>query len=237
MVRRRWARWWMALVAAGVLAAGCGSDGDGGAASTTSAKPATTATAPTTTAPTTTPAVDTTTAVFPSGANPPVFEDPVAAAKAFAVDFVGFVDPVVGEFRQGDSRSGEVEVRPTTDGPVTTVLVRLLGDTWWVLGSGTANIDIGDPEALASVSSPLHLAGVSTAFEANVGVQVREDGARQPIGTGFVMGGSMGEMGSFDGSVTFRRPTAPMGALVLDTVSMKDGNVWEASVLRIRFAP
>ncbi len=194
--------------------------------------------APTSTAatPTTVP-LDTTTAVYPTAGSSVRFDSPTDAARGFAVDFVGFVDPVVGEFQQGDSQSGEVEIRPSTSGPVTTVLVRRLGESWWVLGAATANIELHDPAALAGISSPVRLRGVSTAFEANVSVEIREDGARRPLGDGFVMGGSMGEKGPFDGTVTFAEPAASMGAIVLYTTSMEDGRLWEAGVVRVRFAP
>ena len=72
-------------------------------------------------------------------------------------------------------------------------------------------------------------------FEATVFVEIREDGARRPLGDGFVMGGSMGEKGAFDGTVPFK-PSASMGAVVLHTTSMENGHVWEAAVVRVRFA-
>jgi hypothetical protein len=180
---------------------------------------------------------DTSTAVWPYASSGTRYTDPVAAARGFAVDFVGFVNPVVGEFQAGDSRSGEVEIRPDATGPVTTVLVRQLSgsDTWWVLGAVTANIQVEQPTALAVIVSPVLLTGTSTAFEANVTVEVREDGNRTPLGQGFVMGGSMGEMGPFEGTMAFATPTAQYGAIVLYTVSMADGHVWEASVLRVQF--
>src|SRR5207302_230822 len=167
------------------------------------------------------------------------YRDPVAAARGFAVDFAGFTKPLVGEFRAGDASSGEVDIRTFAKGPVTTVLVRQLGSSgdWWVLGCVTASIQISKPSAGASVSSPLHLAGRSTAFEAQVAAEIRQDGSTTPLGTGFVMGGANGEMGPFDGSLTFRTPTATGGALVLRTYSAKDGTVLEAAVLRVRFAP
>ena len=212
-------------------------------ATTTVTVPATTApgatatptTKPATTAPAVVP-IDTSSAVWPT-ASGPVYRTPVAAARGFAVDFVGFTAPVVGAFRQGDSRSGEVDIRATATGPVTTILVRQLGagGRWFVLGSATANLNLVEPSALSKVTSPLRLRGTSTAFEANVTVQVRQDGTRQPIGTGSVMGGSMGQMGPFDGTVTFRRPTAKAGAVLLLTYSMEDGRVWEASVVRVSF--
>lgn len=74
--------------------------------------------------------VDTSTAVWPFVSGTTRYTDPVSAARGFAADFVGFTDPVVGDFRQGDSRSGEVPVQAKASAPVTTVLVRKLGDSW-----------------------------------------------------------------------------------------------------------
>jgi hypothetical protein len=143
---------------------------------------------------------------------------------------------VVGELRQGDARSGEVDVRPMADGPVTTVLVRQLGDEsrWYVLGSATASIQLDSPAALEQISSPVRLRGRSTAFEANVNVEIRQDAEPSTLGAGFVMGGANGEMGPFDGTVAFARPTSELGSIVLRTYSMEDGSTWEASVLRVR---
>jgi hypothetical protein len=205
---------------------------------TTETTAASTTTEPeTTTSTTTTVVLDTSTAVWPTVASGITYDDPVAAARGFAVDFVGFDDPVVGEFQQGDSRSGEVEVRPTADGPVTTVLVRQLSgsEQWWVLGAATANIVVTEPETGAAIASPVRLQGTSTAFEANVAVALYEDDTASPIGTGFVMGGSMGELGPFDGSLEFAAPSSSHGALVFTTSSMEDGSIWEASVLRVAF--
>jgi hypothetical protein len=207
-------------------------------APTTTSTVATTASTQPTVPPSTAPTVDLTTAVWPTTASGVLYTDPVAAARGFAVDFVGFVDPVVGEFKQGDSRSGEVDIRPNATGPITTVFVRQLSgsDSWWVLGAATPNIVMDQPATGSTVSSPAHLTGTSTAFEANVAVSVREDGQRAEIGHGFVMGGSNGEMGPFDGTVAFTTPSAPQGAVVMYTVSMENGQVWEASVVRVQFS-
>lgn len=221
---------------AGALAVALVLDDEGVAPATTpTTQPTTPTTAPPSSSPTTAPAGATATAVFPVGRAG--FDDPVGAARAFALD-LGFADPVTGSFQQGDSRSGEVELRPTADGPVTTVFVRQLTDdgTWYVLGSSTANIAVTEPEALAEVASPLRLRGTSTAFEANVGVRIRQDAEPFVVASSFVMGGSNGELGPFDGTVAFAVPSTPYGTLVLQTSSMADGSTWEASVLRIRFA-
>lgn len=221
MARRPWYVVGLLLTAVAIAAATLLTTGDDEATTPTTVPPAVSA------------------AVWPASQDAITSRDPVAAARGFAVDFVGFVDPVVGRFQQGDSRSGEVEIRPTPSGPVTTVFVRQLGsdDAWSVLGSATASIDLRSPGALEEINSPVRLQGAATAFEATVRSEVREDGNRKPLGSGFVMGGSMGTMGPFVGILPFSRPSTPAGAVVLFTVSMENGRVWEASVVRVRFAP
>jgi hypothetical protein len=188
------------------------------------------------TLPTTTP-VDTSTAMWPVASSTTRYGDPVSAARGFATEYVGFTDPVVGEFRQGDTRSGEVPVQATATGPVTIVLVRQLDDSWWVLGSSTPNIQLTSPAALATITSPVHLRGTSSAFEATVNTQVRQDGVTEPLGRGTVMGGSNGAMGPFDGTLAFATPSpGSAGALVLLTLSAKDGHVSEATVVRVKFS-
>ena len=175
-------------------------------------------------------------AVYPTPASGIRFAHPVAAARAFAVDYVGFVDPVVGPFDTAGGGSGTVDVRASASGAVTTVDLHRITGSWWVLGSSTPDIRLDTPVA-AVIASPVRVQGTSTAFEARVDVEVREDGARSPVGAGSVMGGSMGTMAPFDGAIAFSSPHAARGALVLYTVSMENGNVWEATVVRVAFAP
>jgi hypothetical protein len=240
------------LAVAATLAVVAVVDDDETASPTTTSAPTSLTTSPTTptstpptsppsnntSVPPTTVVVDTSTAVWPYAGSGVRYSDPVAAARGFAEQFVGFTDPVVGEFQAGDARSGEVEVQARSDGPVTTVFVRQLSssDDWWVLGAAAANIQLDEPEALSLVSSPVRLQGTSTAFEANVSVDVRQDGVAAPIGHGFVMGGSMGDMAPFDGTVAFEQPTSEFGVIVLYTRSMENGAVWEAAVVRVGFA-
>jgi hypothetical protein len=176
------------------------------------------------------------TAVWPFADSDTRYDDPVDAATGFAVEFVGFDDPVIGEFMQGDSRSGEVEVQPQADGPVTTVFVRQLGsdDTWWVLGSATENIEFTYPAAGTAIDTPLEVTGEALAFEGTVQVQVRADGTLEPIGDGFVTGGG-DVMRPFSGSIPFESPQGGWGAVVGFTLSAENGQVWEASVVRVGF--
>ena len=246
-------RWFVALavvvvVAVVIVAIVATRDDNAKTASTTAATTAatqTTGSSPTTgstetSGPTTTTTapIDRATAVWPFAASAIRYTDPTAAAKGFAADFVGFQAPVVGSFQRGDSLSGEVDVRARADGPVTTVLVRQFapGDSWWVVGATTADIQLREPAALAAISSPVRLRGSSTAFEGTVQTEVRQDGTVTPLGSGFVMGGASGVVAPFDGTLTFIRPTAPSGAIVLHTVSAENGQVMQATVVRVRFA-
>jgi hypothetical protein len=222
-----------ALFGVTLTIAGCGASTAPSTSSTT-APPSTSS--PTTS--TTPSAVQPDTAVWPFAVEGTRSSDPVSAARSFAVTFLGFVDPVLGAFQQGDSRSGEVAVQANSTGPVTTVIVRMLtpDNTWWVLGASTPNLQIQTPKTLESISSPVMLSGQTTAFEATVNVQIRQDGVLAPLKKDIVMGGSNGVMGPFSKMVSFTKPTAKAGAIVLETLSAKDGSISEASVIRVPFS-
>ena len=215
------------LVVAVVLG-GCGG---------TTTSPTRTSTTATTGTPATSPDAATSTALWPTAASATRYPTPESAARGFATGFLSMVDPVVGTFRQGDARSGEVPVRPDPGGPETTVLVRQLtaANSWWVLGSATAAISISQPATLATVSSPLTVRGTSTAYEATVDVSLRLDDATAPLAEGTAMGGANGQMGPFETTLDFAAPTGRRGALVVSTTSAKDGTVAQATAIRVRF--
>jgi hypothetical protein len=232
---RRWIITVLVLVVIAVVAAlvATRDDGDEPATSSSTTAPATSET----TAPTTAGGeVDRTSAVWPVEASGVTFTDPVAAAQAFAEDFLRMQSPLVGTFRPGDSRSGEVDVTPIADGPITTVLVRQLSgeDTWSVLGATTDLIQLTAPAAGATIASPVTLTGSALAFEGTVQVEVREDSQVDPIGTGFVTGGG-DIVRPFEGRVDYAIPASHRGALVLFTTSGEDGRVWSATVVRVNF--
>lgn len=244
--------WWpvaavLGLIAVAVVAALVLADDEDDVATgvTTTTVEVTTSGASSTAAPTTTAAAGTTatsspppsitTPVVPEALRPSVwptgdtarrFDDPVAAARSFAVELVGFTDPQLGEFRQGDARSGEVEVRASADGPATTVFVRQLADedSWWVLGSATADIEVTEPAALGAIDHPLQVSGRARASAGTVEVRVLADGTLEPVGQGIVTTRGDGELGSFDASVPF-----------FVTRSADDGRVQAAGVVRVGF--
>ncbi len=170
------------------------------------------------------------------------FDEPTAAAESFATDFLGFSDPIVGEFLAGDTRSGEVEIRPRVDGAsavgATVVFVRQVrdDDSWWVLGAAAESITIDTPEQGDVVTSPLTVSGTARAFEGTVDVELRADGNGEPIATSFVTGGVGPELEPFEATVEFDTPGDVAGALVLLSTSPEDGSVVEASAVRISYS-
>jgi hypothetical protein len=176
-------------------------------------------------------------AIWPWVETPTRFSDPVEAATSFAIDYLAFADPVIGEFQAGDSRSGEVEVAAGPVGPTTVVFVRQLtdDDSWWVLGAASDGLTIGQPAQGEVVSSPLTISGTATAFEGTVDVELRADGNGEPAYVGFVTGSGSAEPGPYDATIEFTSPGSGGGALVLISRSPADDSVVEASALRIFF--
>jgi hypothetical protein len=210
----------------------------------TTQAPETTEPAETTEVPTTEPATtvapvpdEVRTAIWPWFETELRYADPVEAAVGFATDYLGFVDPIAGEFMAGDNRSGEVEIRSVDTGPATVVFVRQLtdDDSWWILGAASENITIDEPEALAEVMSPLTVSGTALAFEGTVDVQLRADGNGEPIFEGFVTGSGGPEPGPYSETFEFTSPGEIGGALVMLSLSSEDGSTLDASAMRIFF--
>jgi hypothetical protein len=226
----------IAIVAA-VLVVTSSDDGDGddrrSTTTTTSTSTTSTTVAPSST--TTTTAVPAGAALWPAAGSSVRYSSPEDAARSFATDFLRFERPVVETFRAGDARSGEVPIRPSASGPVTTILVRQLSGTdWSVIGATTERIEVATPPAGQAIASPVRVTGRAHAFEGNVEVSVRADGRAEPIGQGFVTGGG-DAMAPFEGSIAFTAPAARFGTLVFFTTSAENGQVWEATVVRVAF--
>jgi hypothetical protein len=115
-----------------------------------------------------------------------VLDTPEEAAREFVAEALG-VPPALGEFRQGDSRSGEIDVLSLGEGgsgpPIVrgTLLLRQLGDHdgWFVIAAVNDNASITAPESAADVAAgPLVVEGRARGFEANVVVTAFEAGDR-----------------------------------------------------------
>lgn len=206
----------------------------------TSADSTTTSTTPATTTSSTTttfaPVVDRYQVAFPSPDIARRFDAPEPAAQAYGSEVLGFTDLVVGEFRPGDSRSGEVPISDREGGRETTLLLRQMDDdSWFVLGSTTENITVDQPVASDPVDAPFVTSGSALAFEGNVVVQVLTQDDLELLGEGFVTGSGVPPAGPFEGEIDFQSPREERPGIVVYLVrSPEDGRVTEAVSFPVR---
>jgi hypothetical protein len=226
-----------------LLLAACGGDDDEGATTTTGGDTtATTAADDTTTSSgdgtTTTAADDTTTASDDdttttsagAGLEQPaiwpaadvVFTTPEAAAEDFVSSALG-VPPELGEFQQGDSRSGEIEVFSPGEGDQATpvarglLLLRQLGPEsgWFVIAAVNDNASISSPASGAEVAAgSVAVEGAARGFEANVVVRAFVAGDGTPLDEVITQGGAFETPEPFSVSVDLS------GASAGDTVML-----------------
>jgi hypothetical protein len=165
------------------------------------------------------------------------YTNPVTATKAFATTYLGFTDPLVGTFRPTSQSRGAVSLKASSNGATTTVLLRRFGSrgSWWVVAARTPNIVVSIPSDSQSISSPVMLAGRSTAYEAVVNVQVRQAGSLVPLARNVVMGGAGLALGPFSKQIAYAAPSSNKGAVLFRTYSAKDGSVVEATVVPVTF--
>jgi hypothetical protein len=245
-------------VAAAATAAACGDSGEEGSAGTTTSPPPPTTVAPPTS--TSAPATGLFDGVWPFSSQAEVdaylalgdtaFADAVATAAAFAESYVGIHKPVTfppataaGALREVKVGFGTVEgggPRPDPQ-PSMSVFLRDVdgGDNgpWTVVRANAADIVVDKPAANDRISSPAQLRGTALAFEGHVNVDVRQDGmvAGQSLGEGSVTGGG-GPAAPFSGTIAFRQPSKPGGAVVFFERSAADGQgVLLATVVRVGF--
>ena len=203
---------------------------------TTTTAEETTTTASTTTAPGAVSDAEAATVAWPDPIEGAGYDDPVEVASEFATEVLGFSDPVVGELQEGDSRSGEVEVRAAGDGPVTTVGVRQMSDDrFYVLFAATSEVELVMPTAGSAIDTPLEVEGWGRGFEGQIGIRVhdRSDGAQ--LGEGFVTGGGVGELEPFTGEIEWENPGGGWGLVVASIDGGADGSTWAATALPVGF--
>ena len=165
--------------------------------------------------------------------------EPEAAAKRFARDYLGMTQStlVVSEFRQGDSRSGEVEIKPSDrqGAPTTTVLLRqIVGTRWSVIGTAARDIRVAEPSpGHVDGTSPVHVSGEGRAFEGTINVEVRTQ--EEVLGTGFVTAGCCEDYEPFQGDIEYRKPQQRISAAVVFVIhSAEDGSVVQASAVPVQ---
>lgn len=176
---------------AAVTVSACG-NGDGDSDTTTTSRPTA---ASTTSTSTTIPTLEQA-AIWPAASV--YFSTPEAAAKDF-VEKTLRVPAVLGEFRQGDNRSGEIQVfSPGEGGSATRVergllSLRQLGtrNGWFVLAGINSNATITSPQHGAKVPAGLlSVSGNARGFEANVVVSARIAGNSDTLASVVTQGGA-----------------------------------------------
>jgi hypothetical protein len=222
----------------GVLALTGDDDGStAGSSTTSSSTSSSTTTSTVATTSTTIPAADLDAALYPDLAAGAVgFDDPVALAKAFSLEILGFDDSALLGTYVGDGVSGAVAVRARAGAEPTVVLVRKLTDgSWAVVGAHASSIRLDTPLDQGLIRSPQPLAGAALAFEGHVNVTLHADGQDVAIATTFVLGGG-DAMRAYSGTLTFTAPKgATRGVLVLTAAGGEDGGTLAATAIRVRF--
>ena len=179
-------------VAALSLLGACSDDDDGeDAASTTTTEAADSTTTTSTTA--------TTAPTTASTEQPSTDNDPHDAAEAFMLRHFPGDNAALGDFQQGDSQSGEVEVfRPREGGGTanlaSTLLLRLVdGGQWVVIGAVNPNVTIDSPENGGEVpAGPVTVSGVGRGFEAHIDARAF-DAEGEVVDESFGQGGAQAE--------------------------------------------
>lgn len=222
------------LVLAAALVSGCGSD-EATDSSTTSSSNTTATTAATTSSTTSTTEATTTSstagttsttefpvlgqaAIWPAA--DVIFDDPTYAAVGFVSSVLG-VPPQLGDFQQGDSRSGEIEVLSSEgDSPAvvrSVLLMRQLGpnDGWFVVAAVNPSNTITAPEfGSTQPPGPVEVSGRGRGFEALLVVEAFVVGdADNRLDQQITQGGSAEETEPY--SVTLDLSGAESGSTVL----------------------
>jgi Immunoglobulin-like domain of bacterial spore germination len=206
------------------------------ATATTRTSESTTTAAPTTTVRATVSDAEAATIAWPAPNGDDAYDEPVVLATDFAEQILGFEDPVVGAYMEGDSRSGEVEVRPLDDGPVTTVGVRRMSDDQlYVLFAATEEVELLLPTPGSAIDHPLQVEGWGRGFEGQIRVAVFDRSTGDELGHGFFTAGGEGELAPFDGDLEWDNPGGGWG-LVVAAVSGGDATTtWAATALPVGF--
>jgi hypothetical protein len=195
------------------------------------------ATPPTIAAPTTPPAPPSQPSV--SKPQPPSTAEAVATAVAFMRREVGMAHPVAGPFRWSGARTGQVDVRARIPGdanpqrgPVATVWLQRLATAWYVLGVRSDAIRAVAPRPQDPIRSPLRVIALAND---RVHARVTQDryGKDLELGSGDLSSGPAPLVG---GTIAFKAASGRTGSLVLTTASGHNGEVWAATVVRVRFA-
>ena len=185
------------------------------------------------------PVVDPFAVAFPSPNASRRFDEPAAAARAFAADVLGFTELVLGSPIETGEDTVMVAVQDREDGPETVVALQRMEDgAWYVLNASTEDITVDAPAPGTSLASPFETNGQALAFEGTVQVVVLSQDDPTPLGEGFVTGSGTPPPGPYSGKIEFRPPEEPVAGVVVYRIhSGEDGRVIRAAAVRVRLTP
>jgi hypothetical protein len=124
-----------------------------------------------------------------------VFDNPEAAAADFVSEVFG-VPPNLGEFQQGDSRSGEIEVLSPAEAGGTAIrsvlLLRQLGpeDGWFVLAAIGGNTITSPASGSEVVAGAIEVSGEGRGFEGLLVIEAFTAGSTTRLDQQQTQGGS-----------------------------------------------
>lgn len=175
--------------------------------------------------------------VWPLESSSTTFATPQDAARSFAVDYLGMTNARVGEATTVDSPPGlpamTVDVFPNARSTArTAVSVVQSGPTGWVvIGANADEIVVDDPRPGGAIESPLSVSGRGTAFEGQLGLEVRSVGSANVVATGTAMTGSNGEIGPFSTTIDPPATDQPLVLIVFEADASGGGTYTKATVM------
>ena len=89
-------------------------------------------------------------------------------------------------------------------------------DGWVVTGANADQIVVDTPKPHDPVTQPITVSGQGTAFEAQLGVELRPLGSKTVIATGTAMAGANGEMGPFTTTIAPPSTDQPVVLIVFE---------------------
>ena len=158
------------------------------------------------------------------------YDTPEAAAQSFVVEYLGMTNA-----RVGATNGNVVEIFANSRTSIRTLVdVADSSAGWVVVGARADEIVVDQPQPYADPSSPMTVSGTSTAFEAQLGLQLRLAGSTTVVGEGTAMGGSNGEMGPFSTTMDVPPGDAPLVLIVFEDDASGEQTFSKASVILLR---
>jgi len=206
---------------------------------TTATNPGDTTTTTTNTPPSVIPQFDEQ-AIWPFASSSQTFTTPEAAAKSFAVEYLGMRNARVGNACCSPD-TAFVEIFPndrSTAATVVHVRPRPHGDKpsdWIVTSADSDQITVDTPKPNDPLSSSLTISGKSVAFEATLGIQLRPLDSTTPVFQGNTNGGST-DMQPFSTTISPPATDQPLVLVVFEGDASGAGDMTKATVIPLSAA-